>query len=444
MADTYKPTAAMVKAAKRGLEMRNEQPESNKGMTQVGLTRANQLINGESLSLETVKRMYSFFSRHEVDKQSKEWKEGNSKGEQGWLGWGGDPGYSWSKAIVEREEKKGAKDSCDKYDQVMKEFDEGNLKDKYGKVVTSRKDAEIIALSDSSWITVKPNGRENKGSHVKISNEGVVEAGMGGKFNGEKINSINKGGKSTSKMSVNEIESELSSIVSGVESRNKEQIKKAGVNANSVIGGIASGSISNQTEGETSRIYELKQELMKRGGEIQSAARERNLARREARKKERESSKKGSGSFSSMIKNQLSGNKQKSQGTKKSKELTSALKSSEPMTQSKIESIVNTVEGTHVARSNARRKLTEVSNANTRKKVEELSGEIRKQKLSGKRESEIRELRTQVSRLNQGLINARDSIMHLFDQGWLADSEGNPITSRKDAEAIAYSESDKM
>lgn len=149
MAETYKPTEAMAKAAKRGLEMRNEQSESNKGMTQVGLTRANQLINRESLSLETVKRMYSFFSRHEVDKQSKEWKEGESKGEQGWLGWGGDPGYSWSKAIVEREGKKEAKDSCSKYDRIMKEFDEGNLKDQYGSVVTSRKDAESIAYSES-------------------------------------------------------------------------------------------------------------------------------------------------------------------------------------------------------------------------------------------------------------------------------------------------------
>ena len=151
MADTYKPTSAMSKAAKRGLEMRNEQSESNKGMTQVGLARANQLINGESLSLETVKRMYSFFSRHEVDKQSKEWKEGNSKGEQGWLGWGGDPGYSWSKAIVEREGKKEAKDSYkdDKFELVMREFEKGDLKTKSGEVVTSRKQAEAIAYSES-------------------------------------------------------------------------------------------------------------------------------------------------------------------------------------------------------------------------------------------------------------------------------------------------------
>lgn len=100
-AETFKPTKAMASAARRALKMRDSQPKSNKGMTAVGLARANQLIKREPLSLETVKRMYSFFSRHEVDKQSKSWKKGSSKGEQGWLGWGGDSGYRWSKSIVE-------------------------------------------------------------------------------------------------------------------------------------------------------------------------------------------------------------------------------------------------------------------------------------------------------------------------------------------------------
>ena len=98
---TYKPTKAMASAAKRGLAMRDKQPPSNQGMTSVGLARANQLIRGENLSLDTVKRMYSFFSRHEVDKSSESWKKGNSKAEQAWLGWGGDAGYSWSRKIVE-------------------------------------------------------------------------------------------------------------------------------------------------------------------------------------------------------------------------------------------------------------------------------------------------------------------------------------------------------
>ena len=101
--ETFKPTEQMASAARRGLEMRDKQPDSNKGMTAVGLARANQLIKRESLSLDTVKRMYSFFSRHEVDKQSQSWKDGDSKAEQAWLGWGGDAGYAWSKIIVESQ-----------------------------------------------------------------------------------------------------------------------------------------------------------------------------------------------------------------------------------------------------------------------------------------------------------------------------------------------------
>lgn len=41
------------------------------------------------------------------------------------------------------------------------------------------------------WITVHPNGAENKGRHVKIDGKtGEIKAGMGGKHKGEKINAI--------------------------------------------------------------------------------------------------------------------------------------------------------------------------------------------------------------------------------------------------------------
>ena len=63
------------------------------------------------------------------------------------------------------------------------------------------KASRLLAM-DSSWITVKPNGAENKGSPVKIDESGRIEAGMGGKFNGEKINEVRKsfvGAKTPSK-----------------------------------------------------------------------------------------------------------------------------------------------------------------------------------------------------------------------------------------------------
>ena len=45
---------------------------------------------------------------------------------------------------------------------------------------------------DEEWITVHPNGREHKGNPVLIDG-GVVKAGMGGKFNGQKLSEIKKG-----------------------------------------------------------------------------------------------------------------------------------------------------------------------------------------------------------------------------------------------------------
>ena len=103
--ETYKPTSGMVSAAKRALKWKEDGKATGAG-TQVGWTRARQLANRESLSLDTVKRMYSYFSRHAVDKNGKGFYSGPefpSNGRIMWDAWGGDAGYSWSKRIATRE-----------------------------------------------------------------------------------------------------------------------------------------------------------------------------------------------------------------------------------------------------------------------------------------------------------------------------------------------------
>lgn len=108
----YKPTAGMQSAARRAIKLK-EQGKAKGAGTAVGWTRAGQLARGETLSLSTVKRMYSFFSRHEVDKKGKDWDnaENPSNGKIMWLAWGGDAGFSWSRKIVEREKNKSMKKS---------------------------------------------------------------------------------------------------------------------------------------------------------------------------------------------------------------------------------------------------------------------------------------------------------------------------------------------
>ena len=100
------PNDGMKAEAKKGLEWREE---FGRGGTRVGAVRARQIVAGENLSDNTIKRMYSFFSRHEVDKEA----EGFSSGEDGypsngriaWALWGGDAGYSWSRRLVEKMNK---------------------------------------------------------------------------------------------------------------------------------------------------------------------------------------------------------------------------------------------------------------------------------------------------------------------------------------------------
>ena len=94
----FTPTDSMKAEADRGLAWRKE---FKRGGTLVGVARANQLSNKENLSPSTVKRMFSFFSRHEVDKQGKGFNKGSdgypSAGRIAWALWGGDAGFSWSR-----------------------------------------------------------------------------------------------------------------------------------------------------------------------------------------------------------------------------------------------------------------------------------------------------------------------------------------------------------
>ena len=92
-----KPTESMANNARRGLELRRK---FGRGGTAVGVARARDLMNRSKLSPSTVLRMYSFFSRHEVDKQGKDWNnsERPSNGKIAWLLWGGDSGYAWAKS----------------------------------------------------------------------------------------------------------------------------------------------------------------------------------------------------------------------------------------------------------------------------------------------------------------------------------------------------------
>jgi hypothetical protein len=85
----FKPTAEMAANAARGLELREKH---GKGGTAVGVARARDIKNRANLSPDTVKRMHSFFSRHEGNQAGGE----DDAGYIAWLLWGGDAGKAWA------------------------------------------------------------------------------------------------------------------------------------------------------------------------------------------------------------------------------------------------------------------------------------------------------------------------------------------------------------
>jgi hypothetical protein len=78
--------------AKRGIEL-NEN-NGNKCATQTGKVRAQQLANGEAISVETIKRMYSYLSRAESFYDESDM---NACGTISYLLWGGKSALSWSR-----------------------------------------------------------------------------------------------------------------------------------------------------------------------------------------------------------------------------------------------------------------------------------------------------------------------------------------------------------
>ena len=97
MADSFKPTAKMASNAKQGLELR---AKFNRGGTEVGVHRAEQLVEQAELTEDDVKSMHSYFARHAVDKEGKTHVWGShddpSAGYIAWLLWGGDEGQAWA------------------------------------------------------------------------------------------------------------------------------------------------------------------------------------------------------------------------------------------------------------------------------------------------------------------------------------------------------------
>lgn len=89
---------SVVNNAKRGIELNAK--VDNKCATQTGKIRGQQLANKESITLSTIKRMYSYLSRAETYYNPNDTK---SCGTISFLLWGGLSAKNWSHNILIQE-----------------------------------------------------------------------------------------------------------------------------------------------------------------------------------------------------------------------------------------------------------------------------------------------------------------------------------------------------
>ena len=191
---SYKPTQGMKTEAQKGLDWRREH---GRGGTAVGIARARDIVSGKNLSESTVKRMYSFFSRHEVDKQGEGFTPDEdgfpSNGRIAWALWGGDAGFRWSKAIVDRLKKEddgrmasNMSDNVERHIKDIRETEDSYIVE-FGKSMPEENDDERPydhedeeeraapdALKVGDFVSWNTSGGRARGKIEEIERDGTI------------------------------------------------------------------------------------------------------------------------------------------------------------------------------------------------------------------------------------------------------------------------------
>ncbi len=160
-AETYTPPESVAKEAQQAIDAKEKHGDKVKGGTQVGWTRARQLANKENISIDTIKRMVSFFARHEGNQKTNNkdfpWSD---NGYTAWKIWGGDAGKAWANKIAKQYDKEQEKldeitlpelRDQDKYLSALTKKYKGIRKDVQGQGVKNTKfiESELIKKTGS-------------------------------------------------------------------------------------------------------------------------------------------------------------------------------------------------------------------------------------------------------------------------------------------------------
>tara|TARA_R110000824_G_scaffold150412_1_gene320997 strand:- start:29 stop:346 length:318 start_codon:yes stop_codon:yes gene_type:complete len=97
------PPQRVQEVAKSALKRRRDIAPSKRGGTAVGIARARDLSLGKNITLNTIRRMISFFARHNtVAERRNRRNDRNSRAAIAWDLWGGNPGRKWAESVNRR------------------------------------------------------------------------------------------------------------------------------------------------------------------------------------------------------------------------------------------------------------------------------------------------------------------------------------------------------
>ena len=156
-----KPNDAMADQARQGLELRREW---GRGGTEVGVARARDISNKADLSMDTVRRMRSYFARHGSN-YAEHYGENEADGGPNaftiaWKLWGGTPARDWAERLVEAEQ-----DSDDRNSVVSSQQTEADDMDYR---------AEPDELDVGDYVTWDSSGGEVYGRIQRIVRDGDI------------------------------------------------------------------------------------------------------------------------------------------------------------------------------------------------------------------------------------------------------------------------------
>lgn len=156
-----KPNDAMADQARQGLELRREW---GRGGTEVGVARARDISNKADLSMDTVRRMRSYFARHGSN-YAEHYGENEADGGPNaftiaWKLWGGTPARDWAERLVEAEQ-----DSDDRNSVVSSQQTEADDMDYR---------AEPDELDVGDYVTWGSSGGEVYGRIQRIVRDGEI------------------------------------------------------------------------------------------------------------------------------------------------------------------------------------------------------------------------------------------------------------------------------